>query len=104
MSLKNKALLDGWILTAAKVFIKQRNIRGENLLDRFEEWMYKNCGMKKQTIYNYRNLQELMRTALKIMNCRVNMMHFVRKPEILINYFEENEEPWNHSVSCDCEV
>ena len=56
MSLKNKTLLDGWILTAAKVFRKQRNIRGENLLDRFEEWMYKNCGMKKQTIYNYRNL------------------------------------------------
>ena len=56
MSLKNKALLDGWILTAAKVFRKERNIRGENLLDRFEEWMYKNCGMKKQTIYNYRNL------------------------------------------------
>ena len=45
-----------------------------------------------------------MRTALKIMNCRVDLMHFVRKPEILINYFEENEEPWNHSVSCDCEV
>lgn len=56
MSLKNKALLDGWILTAVKVFRKERNIRGENLLDRFEEWMYKNCGMKKQTIYNYRNL------------------------------------------------
>ena len=56
MSLKNKTLLDGWILTAAKVFRKQRNIRGENLLDRFEEWMYKNCGMKKQTIYNCRNL------------------------------------------------
>ena len=45
-----------------------------------------------------------MRTALKIMNCRVNMVHIVRKPEILINYFEENEEPWNHSVSRDCEV
>ena len=30
MSLKNKVLLGGWILTAAKVFRKERNIRGEN--------------------------------------------------------------------------
>ena len=21
-----------------------------------------------------------------------------------MNYFEENEEPWKHSVSCDCEA
>ena len=30
MSLKNKVLLGGWILTAAKVFRKERSIRGEN--------------------------------------------------------------------------
>ena len=45
-----------------------------------------------------------MRSAPKLMNCRVNMTYFVKNHEILMNYFEENEEPWKHSVSCDCEL
>ena len=37
MSLKNKALLDGWISTAAKVFRREKNIHGENLPCPFED-------------------------------------------------------------------
>ena len=33
-----------------------------------------------------------MGVAPKLMNCRVNMTYFVKNHEILINYFEENEE------------
>ena len=34
---------------------------GENLFGRFEDWMYKECDMKKQTTYNYKNLVKLMK-------------------------------------------
>ena len=93
MSLKNKALSGSWISAAAKVFRREKNIHGENLPGRFEDWMYKECNMKKQTIYNYKNIYKLMRIVPKLMTCRVN------------NYFnEENEEQsWKHSASCDCE-
>ena len=37
MSLKNKVFLDGWISTAAKVFIRDKNMRGQNLPSRFED-------------------------------------------------------------------
>ena len=33
-----------------------------------------------------------MRSALKLMNCRVHLVHFVKNHEILMNYFEEKEE------------
>ena len=56
MSLKNKALMGGWISTAAKVFRRDKNMCGENLPGQFEDWMYIECGTKKQTIYNYKNL------------------------------------------------
>ena len=106
MSLKNKALLGGWISTAAKVFRREKNIRGENLPCPFEDWMYKECGMKKQTTYNYKNLYKLMKIVPKLMNCRVSMTYFVLNHDILFNYFKEEnkEEPWKHSVPCNCEV
>ena len=46
-----------------------------------------------------------MGVAPKLMNCRVNMTYFVKNHEILINYFEENEEqiPWKHEFCCKCE-
>ena len=40
MSLKNKALLNGWISTVAKVLRRHKNMREKNLLGRFEYWMY----------------------------------------------------------------
>ena len=105
MSLKNKALSGSWISAAAKVFRREKNIHGENLPGPFEDWMYKECNMKKQTIYNDKNIYKLMRIVPKLMTCRVNMTYFVLNHDILFNYFnEENEEQsWKHSASCDCE-
>ena len=48
MSLKNKVLLDGWISTAAKLFRRDKNMRGENFPGQFEDWMYRECGIKNK--------------------------------------------------------
>ena len=106
MSLKNKVLLGGWISTAAKLFRRDKNICGENLTGLIEDWMYRECRIKKQTIYNYKNLYKLMGITPKLWNCRVNMTYFVKNHKILFNYFEENEEqiPWKHNVCCNCET
>ena len=68
----------------AKVSRREKNMRGWNLPDRFEDWMYKNCSMKKQTIYNYKNLYKLMRIAPKLMNCRVNMTYLYKTTRFLL--------------------
>ena len=47
MSLKNKVLMGDWISTAARVFRRDKNMLGENLPSRFEDWMYRECGIKK---------------------------------------------------------
>ena len=103
-SLKNKALLGGWISTAAQVFRREKNIRGENLPGRFEDWIYREHGMKKQTSYNYKDLYKLMKIAPKLMNCRVYMTCFVLNHDILFNYFSEGNEKqrWKHSIPCNC--
>ena len=41
-------------------------------INQFEDWMFRVCGIKKQTIYNYKNLYKLMIIAPKLLNCRVN--------------------------------
>ena len=93
MSLKNKVLLGGWISMAARAFRREKNMQGKNLLGRFEDWMHKNCGMKKQTTYNYKNLYKLMKMTPRLTNCRVTRTYFVLNHDILFNYFyEENEE------------
>ena len=92
MSLKNKVLLGGWISMAARAFRREKNMQGENLLGRFEDWMHKNCGMKKKTTYNYKNLYKLMKMTPRLTNCRVTRTYFVLNHDILFNYFyEENE-------------
>ena len=93
-------------LSIARVFGRDKNMRGENFPGRFEDWMHRECGMKKHTIYNYKNLCKLIRLALKLLNCGVNMTFFVKKHEILFSYFEENKEqiPWKHNVCCRCET
>ena len=83
--------------TAAKEFRREEN-RGKDLPGRFEDWIESECDMKKQTIYNYKNIYKLMKIAPKLMNCRVYMTYFVQHHEILINYFEEHDEPWKHHV------
>ena len=86
MSLEINVFLDGWISTAAEVLRHKKNIHGENLPGRFKDWMYKECGMKKQTMYNNKNLYKVMRIAPKPMNCRVNMTYIVLNDDILFNY------------------
>ena len=55
MSLKNKLLLGGQISTAAKIFRRDKNVRGKNLLDRFEDWMHSESGIKEQTTFDYKS-------------------------------------------------
>ena len=101
MSLKNKCLFGGWILMASKVY------RKESLSDKFEDWLYCLCKIKKQTSYNYKNLFKLMSGAPRLINCKINAMYFVKNHEILLNYFNdlETQTPWKHAFSCmfeDC--
>ena len=55
MSLKNKVLLGGQISTAAKIFRRDKNVRGKNLPDRFEDWMHSESGIKEQTTFDYKS-------------------------------------------------
>ena len=47
-----------------------------------------------------------MTVSPKLLNCRVNITYFVRTYEILMGYFEENEEqiPLKHYFYCACEA
>ena len=65
--------------------------RKENLADRFEDWSYRFCKVKRQASYNYRNLFKLMSAAPKLINCKINAIYFVKNHEILLNYFNEPE-------------
>ena len=99
-NIKNKILFGGWLSIAVKVFRRDK-MRGKNLPDRFEDWILRECGIKKQTMYNYKKLYRLMIIATKLFNCRVNMTYFVKNHDILLNYFQEIEQiPWKHSVNC----
>ena len=69
MSLKNKTLLGGWISTIAKVFRHDKSMGEKNFPGQFEDWLYKDCKIKKQSIYCYRNLYKLMSIPPKLMNC-----------------------------------
>ena len=44
-----------------------------------------------------------MRVAPKLLNCRVSLIDFVKNYEILLAYFEENEEQisWKHNITCE---
>ena len=46
MTLKNEVLFAGWPSTAAKVFRRDK-MRGKNLPSRFEDWILRECGIKK---------------------------------------------------------
>ena len=56
--------IGGWLIMAAKIY------RRKNLSYSFEDWLYKNCGIKRHTSYSYRNLYR------KLMKCRVNTTFF----------------------------
>ena len=99
LGLKNKTLLGGWLIMASNVY------RRQNLTIKFEDLLYEQCRIKKQTSYNYRNLHRLMSAAPKLMNCRVNVTFFLKNHEILLKYFadEEIQTPWKHPFFCACE-
>ena len=86
MGLKNKTLIGGWILITSKVY------RRQNLSCRFEDWLYEECRIKRQTSYNYKNLYKLMSVAPKLMNCRVNVTYLFKNHEILVKYFDEETQ------------
>ena len=103
-SLKNKSLFGGQISVAGKAYKRDKLIKGKNLPQRLDDWIYRECGIKKQTIYNYRNLHELMSISPKLLNCRVNMTYFVKNHENLMSYFENEEQiPWKHQFDCECD-
>ena len=78
MSLKNKALFGGWISMALKVFRREKNMHGELIMPVDSKIGCIKTGMKKQTIYNYKNIYKLIRIAAKLMNCRVKMTYFAQ--------------------------
>ena len=102
MSLKNKALFGEWLSVAGKAFRRDKFIKGKNLSQRFDDWMFRECEIKKHTIYNYRNLCKLISVAPKLLGCQVNMTYFVKNHEILMAYFGNEEQiPWKHHLNCN---
>ena len=47
MSLKYNTLLGRWMSMTAKVFRRNKSIGKKNLPGRFEDWLYKECKIKK---------------------------------------------------------
>ena len=92
MSLKNKTFIGGWISIAAKAYRHDKIMKERNLHCRSEDWIYRECGIKKQTIYTDRNIYKLVSVAPTLLNYRVNMTYFVKNHKILFSYFEENKE------------
>ena len=104
MSLRNKALFGGWISVTRMVYKRDELIEGKNLPQQFDNWMYEEFKINKQRIYDYINLYELMSVARKLLNCRVNMIYFVKNHEILMTYFKSKEQiVWKDQYDCTCE-
>ena len=59
--------------------------------------------IKKQTIYDYINLYELMSIASKFLNSRVNMTYFVKNYEVLMTYFKSRQIACKHQHDGECE-
>ena len=68
MSLKNKFLFGGWISIAAKAYRHDKTMKKKNLTHQFEDWIYREFKIKKQTIYNYRNLYKLISVSPKLLS------------------------------------
>ena len=103
MSLRNKALFGGWIVVARMVYKRDKLIEGNNLPRRFDYWMDKEFMIKKQTIYDYIHLYELISIAPKLLNCQVNMSYFVKNYEVLMTYFKSRQIVWKHQHDCTCD-
>ena len=75
MSLKNNTLFGEWLSNAGR---RYKYTKKKDSPERFNEWIYKECGIGKQTIYNFINLYKLMCVAPKLFGCRVNMSNFIK--------------------------
>ena len=105
MSLRNKVSFGGWMAIARMVYKRGRLIKDVDLTRRFHYWMDKEFMIKKQTIYDYIRLDELMSIAPKLLNCQVSMSYFVKNYEILMTYFKSSQTVWKHQHDCtrdDC--
>ena len=78
-------------------------IKGVGLPQRFDYWMDKEFMIKKQTIYDYIRLYELMSIAPKLLNCRVSLSYFVKNYELFMIYFKSNQTAWKHQYDCTCD-
>ena len=87
-TLKTKVLFGGWLSTAFKVYRRDK-MCGKTLPNRFEDWIQRECGIKKQTIYNHKNLYKLVSIAPKLFNCQVNKTYFI----VLLIIFKTNIRP-----------
>ena len=79
---------------------------GENNLHcRFEDWISRERKIKKQAIYDYRNLNLVDEHCSKVVELPGKHDIFVKNYEILFNYFEEKVDliPWKHTFCCTCE-
>ena len=86
-TLKNKALFGGW-LEAAFIVYRRDKMSGKALPNRFEDWIQRECGIKKQTIYNYKKLHKLANVAPKLFNCRFNTTYFIKTMIFLLIIFK----------------
>ena len=100
ISLKNNSLFGEWLLNACR---RYKYIKKKDSPKRFDEWVYKECGIGKQAIYNYINLYKLICVAPKLCGCRVNMIYFIKHCKSLMTYLQnELQIPWKHQLDCKC--
>ena len=102
-NLRNRALFGGWIAAARMVYKRDKLIEGVGIPRRFDYWMDKEFMIKKQTIYDYIRLYELMSIAPKLLNCQASMSYFVKNYEVLMTYFNSSQTASKHLYDCTCD-
>ena len=83
-SLKSSVLFGEWLSNARN---RYKCIKNMDLPKQFDKWVHKECGMVKQTMYNYINLYKLMYIAPKLCSCRASMTYFIKNNKTLMTYF-----------------
>ena len=70
-------------------------MRNEKFPKNFETWVRNNCNISKTLSYNYRKFSKLVERAPKLVHCRVGLRYFVKRHNVLLTYFKNNESPLN---------
>ena len=103
--LKNSCLFGRWLTLAYSVYRYEKFVLGNDALPKnFETWVRNNCNISKTLSYNYRKFSKLVERAPKLVHCRVGLRYFVKRHNVLLTYFKNNESPWVHKHSCSCSV